>query len=333
MKNAENLGSIRVLISDDDSVMARRLGLHLVEHGFEVQTCRNVADARALILSFKPKFILADLVMPDGGALGLIDFIKQQSALRHQIMHVIVMSGHNNGNNVKMALGRGARDYLVKPFTHDEVLKRLVFHSRNYRSLGEVATKDLNKFDESGLMLHLTDLILKQALGKNDLDEILFNLTRMVSMKVDGVRCSVVQCLDQKAGIVVTSNDDRMAAGIQLDLYRYPEIVHVMNTGILIAIENIEESPELRHIKDHLHEINFNSLIVCPISRRGEPFGVLSLRLPPEKRTISDNEVRFVEIVAHVVSLVLSNEVHKTKDNYWRQNSRASVLTLLHKKS
>ena len=54
-------------------------------------------------------------------------------------------------------------------------------------------------------------------------------------------------------------------------------------------------------------------MIVCPISRRNESFGVLSLRLPPEKTTISDNEVRFVEIVSHVVSLVLGNEVHKAK--------------------
>ena len=147
-------------------------------------------------------------------------------------MHVVVMSGHNStgNNNVKMALSRGAKDYLVKPFTQSEVMKRLVFHSRGYRSLKEVPTKDLGKFDESGLMLHLTDLILKQALGKHDLDEILFNLTRMLSMKVDGVRCNIVQCLDQKTGVVVTSNDDRMAAGIQLDLYLYPEVVHVMNT-------------------------------------------------------------------------------------------------------
>lgn len=318
-----------MLIADGDTVLSRRLGKYLTDHGFDTRICKTGYDARAMILDTKPKYVLADLMLPDGGATGLIDFIKQEKSLRHQIIHVIVMSGHNTAANVKLAFSRGAKDYVVKPFTHEEMLKRLVFHSRSYRGLREITDKDFTQFDEPGLLLHLTDLVLRQAMGKNGLDDILFNLTRMLTMKVDGVRCSIVQCLDQKSGVVVTSNDDKSASGIQLQLYRYPEIVHVMNTGSLIAIENIDQSPDIRHVKAHLHEINFNSMIVCPVSRRNEPFGVLSLRLPPEKLSISDNEVRFVEIVSHVVSLVLSNEVHKSTDNYWMKNSRSSVLAFL----
>lgn len=317
---------IKVLIADDDNQMSRRLADHLIENGFDVRTASNGKEARAQILDWKPKFLLADLMLQEGNALELIDFIKGEKQLRHQFINVMVMSGHNIAQNVKLAFQRGAKDYIVKPFRHEDILKRLVFHSRNYRGLSEIAAKDFHMFDESGLMLHLTDLVLRQALGRGTLEDILFNLTRMVSLKVDGVRCNVVQCLDQRQGVVVTSNDDRNAAGIQIDLYKYPEIVHVMNTGGLIAIENLEESIELKHIKENMKNISFNSMIVCPVSRRNEPFGVLSLRLPPEKQTISDNEIRFVEIVSHVVSLVLSNEVHKENDNYWMNTARAALL-------
>jgi DNA-binding response OmpR family regulator len=313
---------IKVLIADDDRQMALRLTDHLVEHGFDVRTAANGKTARAEILAFKPKFVLADLMLPEGNALDLIDFVKQEKSLRHSMIHVIVASGHNLASNVQMALRRGAKDYLVKPFRHEDVLKRLVFHSRNYRGLEEVHANDFQKFDESGLMLHLTDLVLRQALGKEGLNDILFNLTRMVSMKVDGVRCSIVQCLDQKTGVVVVSNDDRAATGIRLDLYKYPEVLHVMNTNALIAIENIDNAAELRHIKDYLKEVTFNSMILCPVSRRNEPFGVLSLRLPPIKTTITDNEIRFVEIVGHVISLVLSSEVHRDEDNFWSHPAR-----------
>jgi DNA-binding response OmpR family regulator len=319
---------IRVLIADDDSIQSRRLAEYISKRGFEARVVTSGKDARTEITEWKPRFVLADLMLPDGNALELIDFIKNEHALRHQFISVLVMSGHNIETNVRQAMARGAKDYIVKPAKHEDILKRLVFHARSYRKLRDLPSKDYAKVDEASLMLHLTDLVLRQALGPQTLEEILFNLTRMVSIKVDGVRCSIVNVLDQTAGIVVTSNDDRKASGIQLDLYKYPEILHVMNTQTLIAIENLEDSAELRQVRERAKEISFNSMIVCPVSRGGQPFGVLSLRLPPVKQTISDNEIRFVEIVSHVVSLVLSNEMHKETGDFWVKTDRPQFLVL-----
>jgi DNA-binding response OmpR family regulator len=308
---------IRILVADDDNQLSRRLGDYLAEKGFETRVVNNGQDARAQILEWKPRYVLADLMLPDGNALSLIDYIKGERSLRHSFIHVLVMSGHNVQANVRQALGRGAKDYIVKPFRHEDVLKRLVFHSRAYRQLKDISSKDFNTIDESSLMLHLTDLVMRQALGNHTLEEILFNLTRMVSMRVDGVRCSIIHCIDQHKGYVVTSNDDRKASGIVLDLYKYPEVLHVLNTQTLVAIENVSDSSELRSIRDHVKDINFNSILVCPVTRHLKPFGALSLRMPPEKQTISDNEIRFVEIVSHVVSLVLGNEIHKENGDFW----------------
>lgn len=308
---------IRVLIADDDTIGSRRLAEYLQGHGFATRLVTSGKDAREQIRDWKPRFVLADLMLPDGNALELIDHIKSERSLRHHFVSVLVMSGHNDAVNVRQAIQRGAKDYVVKPFKPEDILKRLVFHARAYKKLRDLPAKDYSKVDEASLMLHLTDLVLRQALGPQSLGDILFNLTRMVSLKVDGVRCSVVNVLDQRQGVVVISNDDRTASGIALDLYKYPEILHVMNTQSMIAIENLEESVELRHVLEHVKDIQFNSLIVCPVTRHGQPFGVLSLRMPPEKPTVSDNEIRFVEIVAHVVSLVLSNEMHKDTGNFW----------------
>ncbi|MBX3023206.1 MAG: response regulator [Bdellovibrionales bacterium] len=317
---------IRVLIADDDSIQSRRLADYISARGFEARVVTNGKDARAQIVEWKPRYVLADLVLLEGNALELIDFIKNEKSLRHSFISVLVMSGHNDAANVRQALQRGAKDYIVKPIKPEDILKRLIFHSRSYRQLNDLQAKDYSRVDEASLMLHLTDLVLRQALGQQSLEEILFNLTRMVSIKVDGVRCSIIHVLDQKDGRVVISNDDRKASGIQLDLYRYPEVVHVMNTQSLIAIENLEESAELRHVRQYAKDIAFNSMIVCPVTRYGHPFGVLSLRLPPEKQTISDNEIRFVEIVSHVVSLVLSNELHKNTGDFWIKHDAKQFL-------
>lgn len=308
---------IRVLIADDDNQLSRRLADYINDRGFEARVVDNGKDAKALISEWQPRFVLADLMLPDGNALSIIDYINADRQLKNQFINVFVMSGHNIEANVRQALNRGAKDYVVKPFRHEDIVKRLVFHSRSYRGLRELSQKDYTRVDEASLMLHLTDLVLRQALGATPLEDILFNLTRMVSMKVTGVRCSIINCVDQKLGYVVTSNDDKNATGIQLDLYKYPEVLHVQNTNSLIAIENLNESAELRHVREAVKEISFNSMIVCPVTRYGKPFGVLSLRMPPSKETVSDNEIRFVEIVSQVVSLVLSNEIHKDTGNFW----------------
>ena len=324
----KHVEKIRVLIADDDNQLSRRLADYIGDRGFEARVVSNGKDARTQIFEWKPRFILADLMLPEGNALSLIDFIKGEKSLRHQFMHVLVMSGHNVETNVRQALARGAKDYVVKPFRHEDMVKRLVFHSRSYRQLKDIASKDYSRVDEGSLMLHLTDLVLRQALGGQPIEDILFNLTRMVSLKVDGVRCSIINCHDQRAGTVVTSNDNRNASGITLDLYNYPEVLHVMNTQTLIAIENIDDSLELRSVREKVREISFNSMVVCPVARHSQPFGVLSLRLPPEKQTVSDNEIRFVEIVSHVVSLVLGNEIHKESGDFWMKDFSKGLLHL-----
>ena len=320
------MNKIKVLIADDDGQLSRRMSDFISSHGFEVKVCSGGNSAKAEILDCKPRLVLADMMLPEMNAFDLLDFCQTEPALKKQKIQVLVMSGHNSKVNVQQALSRGAKDYLVKPFKVEDVLRRLVFHCRTYRHLTELTRHDYSKVDESSLMLHLTDLVLRQAIGGDSLPNILYNLTRMVAMKVDGVRCSIIHVQDPSAGIVVVSSDDKAATGIQLDLNKYPEVVNVVNSGVMIAIEDIKDSPELKLIKGLLRDVQFNSMIVCPITRYQNPFGVISLRMPAEKTVISDNEMRFVEIVSLIVSLVLSNENTKDIDTFWEIAARDQIV-------
>lgn len=320
------MNKIKVLIADDDGQMSRRLADFISDHGFEARISPIGSDAKSQILSWKPRLVLADMMLPEHNAFGLLDWMKTEPSMKHQVTHLLVMSGHNSELNVRQALAKGAKDYLVKPFRAEDILRRLVFHCRTYRHLHDLNRQDYSSLDEGSIMLHLTDLVMRQAIAGDSIPNILFNLTKMLAMKVAGVRCSVIHVTDPFSGVVVVSNDDKGATGIQLDLNKYPEVVNVMNTGVMIAIENIENSPELKPIRSLLKEVMFNSMIVCPIFRFQKPFGVLSLRMPAEKTSISDNEMRFVEIVSHVISLVLSNENHKQIDEFWRTEQRRSAV-------
>lgn len=321
---------IRVLIADDSPKLARALGDYIQLRGFEFRIVENGRDARNIIMDWKPRFVLADIVLPEGGALELVDYIKNENSLRHHFIHVLVMSRHNMLANVQNAIRSGAKDYIVKPCKPEDIVKRLIFHSRSYRRLNELSSREFSKNDEAALVLKLTDLVLRQALSGASLPDILFNLTRMVAMKVDGVRCSVIEAESQTEGHVVISNDSKGASGIKLDLNNYPEVLHVHNTQSMIAIENVNNSAELKHVREKVKDYSFNSMVVSPITRHGKPFGVLSLRMPPEKETISDNEIRFVEIVSHIISLVLGAEIHKESKDFWRKDEtgKGAVVAL-----
>lgn len=308
---------IKVLLADEEGQRTRGLASFIETYGFETLVVNDGYEAKKAILSWRPKIVVADLMLTDLNALQLLDLIKNEPSLRHQFIHMIVTSAHNNESNVRQAFTRGAKDYIVKPFKHEEFVKRLIFHCRSYRQLRDLSHKEFSEVDEASLMLHLTDLILRQAISKGSARERLYNLTKMVSLKVDGVRCSIVHCLDQKNGVVVTSSDDKDACGIRIDLDKYPEILNVLNTGQMIAIENVDRDYQLRAVKSSLQDYQFNSLIVCPVFVNHDNFGVLSLRMPAEKETVSDNEIRFVEIVAHVVSLVLSAEQKEDRLEFW----------------
>ncbi|NCN42220.1 response regulator [bacterium] len=317
----QNAQAVKVLIADDDGQMAHRLASELDNRGFECEVALNGRKAKELLLDWKPKFFLVDLMLPDGNGLELIQFIKVEPSLRHTPIQTIVTSGHNSASNVHAALRAGARDYLVKPFTWVDAYQRLVFHLRGQKEIsGSPKFQKGAALEDDALVLHLTDLVLKQALAKVSLGEILFNLTAMAAIKMDGVRCSIVHVVEASKGVVVASNDNKKACGIELDLNRYPEITQAMNFGKIVALENLATDPHFKNLLNDVRDVQFNSLIVCPIQRQGRPFGVLSVRLPESKTSLVDNEVRFADIVAQTISLILGQGRHLAEGDYWLKN-------------
>lgn len=311
------LEKIKVLVADDDEKLADTIRKYITKHGFEVVVVNNVKKAKEVMKSWKPRLVLSELMLPGGNGLSLISHIQTDPDFKDHIISVLLMSGHASKFNVKQAFEKGAKDYIVKPFQMENLLQRLIFHCRNLRSLNDLKAKDFSKTDEASLMLYLTDLVLRQATSKDDTHEKLFKLTQMVTSKVKGVRCSVVDVLNQNEGIVVTSHDDRKATGIRLDLNKYPEVLDAYNREQLIAIEDIDENQDMKVIRKYLKDIMFNAMIICPVKRGGRIFGVLSLRLPKEKEKITENELRFVEIVAHVAGLILDQNREQRGQEYW----------------
>ena len=112
--------SRKVMIVDDAIFMRNMIRDVLTKNGFNVVgQAKCVADAVTMYPQVLPDLVTMDVVMP--GETG-IEGVKKLKALDPTVS-VLMVSGLNQKNLVIQAMENGAKDYIVKPFEADDLLK------------------------------------------------------------------------------------------------------------------------------------------------------------------------------------------------------------------
>lgn len=121
------MDNIRALIVDDSSVMRKIVERSLRQAGLnlaQVFEAGNGAEALASMQSNAVDLVLCDINMPvmDG-----LEFVRQLSALPtgHGVPVVMITTEGSEGHVVE-ALSAGARGYIRKPFTADQVKEHVL---------------------------------------------------------------------------------------------------------------------------------------------------------------------------------------------------------------
>jgi two-component system chemotaxis response regulator CheY len=105
---------LSILVVDDDSIARGYLKSAL--HALNCQKVHEASKADKVITAcerHRPHIVFLDIDL--GGSNGL-DLIREVS----QVLdgnYIVMVSAHSTLNNVKRALGEGARGFIVKPFT------------------------------------------------------------------------------------------------------------------------------------------------------------------------------------------------------------------------
>ncbi len=114
----------RIAIVDDDPSILELTTLLLRGDGFRVDGFMSGEDALAAIQQNPPDLVISDVEMPGLNGLQLLQKIGQDSRLRN--MPVMLLSGHRISPAERVrGLGSGGDDYLVKPFTPEELIARV----------------------------------------------------------------------------------------------------------------------------------------------------------------------------------------------------------------
>ena len=119
------LRGARVLLVDDNADMRDYAGRLLRAQGWVVETAGDGAAALAAARHDPPDLVLSD-VMPDGDGFGLLRALRADP--RTQTTPIILLSARAGDDARIEGLDTGADDYLVKPFSAQELVARVRSH-------------------------------------------------------------------------------------------------------------------------------------------------------------------------------------------------------------
>jgi len=113
------LSNIRVLVVDDSREMREFVTQYVLEpNGFEVVEAINGAEGVRKALEGDIDLVLLDLEMPRMDGFEVLDTLRA----RHSQVPVVLMTSHGSESIVVEVFRKGVRDYVIKPFTADEML-------------------------------------------------------------------------------------------------------------------------------------------------------------------------------------------------------------------
>jgi|AntDeeMinimDraft_4_1070355.scaffolds.fasta_scaffold03837_2 DNA-binding response OmpR family regulator len=118
------LATQHLLVVDDNPVNVEMILDLLDDHGFD--HAHGLSDPRAVLSycqSSRPDLLLLDIRMPHLDGYGVIEQLRDHFG--NQMPPIIVLTAQVDDATRHRALEMGVRDFLTKPFKHDEVLQRI----------------------------------------------------------------------------------------------------------------------------------------------------------------------------------------------------------------
>lgn len=112
---------VRVLIVDDEESIRQLLAMALRYEGWEVETASTGTEAIDKIRSFEPDVAVLDIMLPDVDGLQVLSRVRGEGYL----LPILFLTALDSVDDRVNGLTAGGDDYVVKPFSLEELIARL----------------------------------------------------------------------------------------------------------------------------------------------------------------------------------------------------------------
>jgi DNA-binding response OmpR family regulator len=109
-----------ILVVEDEASIAEVVSLYLKRAGFSVQIAADGRQAMTLFEHNQPDFVILDLMLPEVDGLSLTRWLRERSDVP-----IIMLTARREEMDRIAGLEMGADDYVVKPFSPQELVSRV----------------------------------------------------------------------------------------------------------------------------------------------------------------------------------------------------------------
>lgn len=109
-----------ILVVEDEASIAEVVSLYLKRAGYQVQIAPDGRQAMTIFEKQTPDFVILDLMLPEVDGLSLTRWLRDRSDVP-----IIMLTARREEIDRIMGLEMGADDYVVKPFSPQELVSRV----------------------------------------------------------------------------------------------------------------------------------------------------------------------------------------------------------------
>jgi two-component system phosphate regulon response regulator PhoB len=131
----------RVLVVDDEADIVALVAYHLAKSGYGVSTASNGGAALEKARRERPALVVLDLMLPDMSGFDVLESLRADSATKN--VAVLLLTARREEPDRIRGLSLGADDYLMKPFSPQELVLRVGAILRRVGAGGPQATETL----------------------------------------------------------------------------------------------------------------------------------------------------------------------------------------------
>ncbi|MCM3785383.1 response regulator transcription factor [Neobacillus mesonae] len=121
------LNGLKIMIIDDEPNIVQFLEIGLRNEGYDVESAFDGPSAITLADEYRPHIAILDVMMPGMSGYEVCKVLKKMGNIA-----IILLSAKEEVDDRVKGLTLGADDYMIKPFSFDELLARIQARARNH---------------------------------------------------------------------------------------------------------------------------------------------------------------------------------------------------------
>jgi len=313
---ASRLGNVSVLIADADRKIALLVKKVLQGLGFQqIYVVRDGETALALLQDQPIDLVITDWQMKPMDGIDFLRFLRQSPESPNRLMPVIMLTGRAEQGDVLTARDSGVTEFVVKPFSPQTLLERIVWvveHPRSFILVRSFAGPDRRRKPKPKSALEIRAERKPRVISKLELlrtevsDEPLLVLPDYAIKKKIGLLHDIKEIVEEP----VIERTEVIIDSVQKDFLGW--VANDMQ-GLKKAFENMIRFPA--HINRHVESIRNSAYAIKTrsgtfgYSRASEVAHLLQRFLELHFRTDDPNHVLIIEKHIEALTTIFCNNI------------------------